>query len=109
MSVQFAEDLATELNDKCLYKNSQDFCWWSVDDIQIDNQRKYCRRVWHGCCHFRDPLHDSYTELCENCEKLLSKSAILQLNLMIRELENKVNSLQKQIDDQKLSDKEHTS
>lgn len=100
--IQLIGDLVNDLNNNCLNKNSQDFCWWSEDDVLGDNQRDYCKRVWYGCCHGFNNALDSHAELCENCEKRLSKSTIKILNSRIKDLENQVSFLQKQIDEQKI-------
>lgn len=101
--IQLVEDLVNDLNDNCLNKDSQEFCPWNDDDFQVDNQRDYCKRVWYGCCHGFNNTPDSHTELCENCEKRLSKSTIKLLNSRIKDLEIKVSFLQKQIDEQKIT------
>lgn len=89
------EEFLDELNSKCHNRDDDRSCRWDSDHIQPGNQREYCIWIDYGHCHGFSTA--SHTELCESCEKLLTKCSIALLSSKVELLQMEIRGLKEKL------------
>jgi hypothetical protein len=89
------EELLDKLNSNCRNRDDNGFCQWDSEHIQPGNQREYCLWLDYGGCHGFSTA--SHTELCESCEKLLTKCSIALLSWKVELLQMEIRGLKEKL------------